>query len=304
MECESLVVASLIDVNSRKQIHDKNSGQTIQEDACEVIQSEVPKVKSSYPKNCVELKAPKNNSRMIEKFKFTRSASSPVMVVENLNKKFINHGSVEKDNKMSNKWKKKGRNVSFNECVHVLTKSSVIEMPLKNSMLENAKSQSFCKCRKSTLKCDECVGEKKAVTFEREELIKSIILNQNLSEFTEVCQQWEVSFNKKMSNGLTLLHLASIAGSLRIAQFILKNGGRIDEIDNDGWTALHYAVLHNHIPCALMLLQVGADINARTADHCTVIELATQDEMLLLLGRVMNGVAMKTSLDQNKETYV
>jgi hypothetical protein len=31
------------------------------------------------------------------------------------------------------------------------------------------------------------------------------------------------------------------------------------------------------------------------------MELAKQDEMLLLLGRVMNG---KSSLDQNKETYV
>ena len=113
-----------------------------------------------------------------------------------------------------------------------------------------------------------------------------------------------MNINKKLSFGLTPLHHASIAGSFRIVQFILKHGGSVDETDELGWTPLHHAVSYGHIPCALVLLQAGADISARTADQWTTIELTTQDEMLLLLGRIMNGMPIKSSSDQNKETYV
>jgi hypothetical protein len=310
MECESLVVASLIDnVNSCKTVFDiKNTETVVQDSDGAIIEREVSKVKSSCLKKSKELKAPKKNSRQIERFKFTRSASSPVMVVENPTKNSTSNNEIKesnRENRMNHEWKKKGRNVSFDEYVHVLTKCSVIEMPLKNSMLENNESSTCCKCRKGILKHGEGNSVKKTVAFEQEELIRSAILNHDLSEFAEVCQQWEINFNKKLSNGLlTPLHLASIAGSFRIVQFILKHGGQVDEADELRWTPLHYAVLYDHIPCALLLLQAGADIGARTADHRTPIELASQDEMLLLLGRVMNGLSLKASLDQNKETYV
>lgn len=216
------------------------------------------------------------------------------------------HQEILRENKSRNySWKKKGRNVSFDECVHVLTKCAIIEMPLKNSMFGENMSSTCCKCRNGILKDDEVNKDhRKSVKFEREELLRTAILNRDLPEFEEVCQHWEMNFNKKLSNGLALIHLASISGSLRILQVILKFGGKVDEPDNLGWTAFHYAVLHDHVPCALALLQAGADIGARTADYRTAIELATEDEMLLLLGRAMNRVTIKASLDENKETYV
>lgn len=304
MECEALVMPSLIDnVNSPTKPLDTENIEYIAQDSEELTQTTVSNVKRSCLTKTDKLVAPKKSSRQIERFKFIRSASAPVMVVEKPTKNYTsNNGLKKRENGMNHHWKKKARNVSFDECVHVLTKCSVIEIPLKNSTLENETCN--CKCRNGILKRGEGVGVKKTVTFEREDLVRSAIFSHNLSEFEEVCQQWEANFNKKLSNGLTPLHLASISGSYRIVQFILKHGGNIDERDDLGWTSLHYAVSYGHVPCALVLLQAGADINARTADYYTAIELATQDEMLLLLGRVMNGVSFKTSLDQNKETYV
>ena len=298
MECESLVMASLINnVNSCKKVY--NTKNTMK-DSDGIITRELPKFKASNN----EQRPSKQNLAQHEKPKVSRSASHPVIAVENSTKNvtlYSDNKERQRENEMHHKWRRKGRNVSFDECVHVLTQCSVIEVPLKNSILLNNKSSTCYKCRKSILKHGEGPGVKKTVTFEQEEVLKSAILNHNLSEFSKVCQQWEINFNKKVSEGLTPLHLASIAGSFRIVQFILANGGKVDERDEEGWTALHYAVLYGHIPCALVILQAGADLNARTEDHWTAVELTTQDEMLLLLGRVMNG---KSSSDQNKETYV
>ncbi len=306
MECEQLVVASLINnVNSCNNVFDTKNTKTAVQDSDGVTTREISKVKSSCPND--ESRATKMNSRQIGKFKVIRSASSPIMIAENPTKNDTLDNGIEerdKENERNHKWKKKGRNVSFDECVHVLTQCSVISVPLKNSILENNKTLTCCKCRKGILKQGEGNSVKKTVTFEREEILRSAILNHDLSEFSEVCQQWEVNINKKLSFGLTPLHLASIAGSFRIVQFILKHGGSVDETDELGWTPLHYAVSYGHIPCALVLLQAGADISARTADQWTTIELTTQDEMLLLLGRIMNGMPIKSSSDQNKETYV
>jgi hypothetical protein len=305
MECESLVVASLMNnVGSCNEVYDRKNSRNSAKDSDGINTHEDTKLNGSCAND--ELRESKRNSKQNEKPKVTRSVSHPVMVAENSRKNATsNHDIIReryKESEMHNKWRRKGRNVSFDECVHVLTQCSVIEIPLKNSILENNKSSTCCKCRKGILKHGEdASGTKKTVTFEQEEILKSAILNRNLSEFSKVCQQWEVNFNKKLSVGLTPLHLASTAGSFRIVQYILANGGKVDERNELGWTALHHAVSYGHIPCALILLQAGADLNACTDDHWTAMELAKQDEMLLLLGRVMNG---KSSLDQNKETYV
>ena len=304
MECEALVMPTLIDnVNSQTKAFDTKTIEHVAQDSEELTETNVLNGKRSCLTKTDESVEPKKSSRQIEKFKFVRSASSPAMIPEKPTKNYTSHNGLKKtENGMDHHWKRKVRNVSFDECVHVLTKCSVIEIPLKNSTLENETCN--CKSRNGILKRGEGVGVKKTVTFEREDLVRSAIFSHDLSEFEEVCQQWEANFNKKLSDGLTPLHLASISGSYRIVQLILKHGGKIDETDDLGWTPLHYAVSYGNIPCALVLLQAGADINAPTADYCTAIELATQDEMLLLLGRVMNGVSFKTSSDQNKETYV
>ena len=229
MEYESFVVAPLINnVSSCKTVCDRSN--TVKE-SDGITTCEVAKLKGGNG----EQKATKMNSKQNEKPKVTRSASHPAIVVKNSTQTVIlnnENKETQRENGMHHKWRRKGRNVSFDECVHVLTQCSVIEIPLKNSILENNKSPTCCKCRKGILKHGGGeAGVNKTVSFEQEEILKSAILDHNLSEFSKLCQQWEVNFNKKTSEGLTPLHLASIAGGLRIVQFILANGGKVDERD-------------------------------------------------------------------------
>lgn len=48
----------------------------------------------------------------------------------------------------------------------------------------------------------------------------------------------------------------------------------LDRRDASGWTALHYAANNGHTDCARLLLQKGADVNARTAMEFTPLVLA------------------------------
>ena len=304
MECEPIIVASLIDnVNSCKNVFDIKSSDTITQNTQRRFDGEDPNAKSTCMK---ESRTSNKKQRQVERFNFTRSASSPVIVVQSPPKHCTPSDEVKEsrtENGTGCELELKPRHVSFDECVHVLTKCSVIEMPLKNSTMEDNMSTCGCQYRKGILKHE--IGTKmKKVSFERDELLRMAIIDHDLSEFVHVCQQWKANFNTKLSNGLTPLHLVSIEGCFRMVQFILQQGARVDELDEYGWTSLHYSALHGHVPCAMVLLQAGADINARTADQRTVIELAAQDEMLLLLGRVMNGPTIKACLDENKETYV
>lgn len=257
------------------------------------------------------------SSRNIGQFCFTRSASSPAMLNVESGRKLgvrsnngINDSEIkgERDERKTG-WKTERKHVSFDECVHVLTKCSVIKLPLKNSTRTEANSRAndeHCDgCTRSCLRKRGNLTVTKTVSFGLDETLRTAVLQHDLSEVERLCQQWDINFNKKLSNGLTLLHLSSIQGCFRVVQYILKHGGRVDEPDDQGWTALHYAALHGNVPCALALLRGGADINWRTWDYHTAMELASEDEMILLLGRLMNGGLGKADkANQNKETYV
>ena len=252
----------------------------------------------------------------IEKLVLGRSVSSPAAA----ERSDVNNGGIIKDgnrkikrrDRVKSEWKIKDRHVSFDECVHVLTKCAVIEMPLKNSawLPGNSRSNGCNVCGMVSTRDDGKLLER-TVHFSWEEMLQAAVIDQDLSEVKRICQQRGTCFNKKLSNGLTLLHLASIHGCFRVVQYVLKHCCQVDEKDENGWTALHYAVLHSNVPCALALLRAGADTHVRTGDSDrNVIELASTDEMILLLGRMMHcgnnggGELSKHKINDHKETYV
>jgi ankyrin repeat protein len=56
------------------------------------------------------------------------------------------------------------------------------------------------------------------------------------------------------------------ARNLAKAEYMIVEGFNINEKDDNHWTPLHYAVLHNRRSAVSYFIQRGADINARTAD--------------------------------------
>lgn len=75
--------------------------------------------------------------------------------------------------------------------------------------------------------------------------------------------------------GYTILMGAARSSSLEVARFILSHGGQAALADKRGYTALHWAVAQptanpaNELSCVRMLIDAGADVNARNEDGIT-----------------------------------
>jgi len=77
------------------------------------------------------------------------------------------------------------------------------------------------------------------------------------------------------NTGMTPLHLAAHCGSLKTAELLTTRGEKVNERDKYGNTPLHYS----HGPVSLLLLEKGADIDARGKDGATpLLTAAMQHE--------------------------
>jgi len=78
----------------------------------------------------------------------------------------------------------------------------------------------------------------------------------------------------KSNFGWTPLHVASVYDNLQIVQLILDHGADINAKDNDGNTSRHGAALNGRKAVAELLLAKGADASARTNHGLTPYGLA------------------------------
>jgi len=64
-----------------------------------------------------------------------------------------------------------------------------------------------------------------------------------------------------------------------LVTYLLANGARVDEVDVNGFTALHHAALSNLDPAVIDLLVTnGADVNAKTGRHIAPIRGSCQTD--------------------------
>jgi hypothetical protein len=75
--------------------------------------------------------------------------------------------------------------------------------------------------------------------------------------------------------GRTPLHHAAANGHIEIAHLLLQNGAEVNARSNfaSGWTPLHCAAIHGHVDILHLLVENGADLEAQDVDgeralHC------------------------------------
>ena len=127
----------------------------------------------------------------------------------------------------------------------------------------------------------------RAVSFSTESLLCSAIARDDVSEICCLIDRGDLNPNKPNETGITPLHRAAIDGSYRCLDFLLSRGADVDVIDNDGWTPLHDTVFHGHVQCAKRLLVSGANVEMETNNFVKPIEMAEDEEMIVVIGRAM-----------------
>ncbi|CAN0050604.1 unnamed protein product [Ectocarpus fasciculatus] len=86
---------------------------------------------------------------------------------------------------------------------------------------------------------------------------------------------------------MTALDMAAARGHFGVVQVLVGNGGDARAHNHGGYTALHYAAFHEHGGEVVdVLLDAGADINAKTLDEMTPLLLSAMyhnDETMVAL---------------------
>lgn len=83
--------------------------------------------------------------------------------------------------------------------------------------------------------------------------------------------------NERDESGLAAIHWAADRGHANILDLLLTHGADVNLVDGDcGQTALHYAVSCGHLDSVKVLLKHGADQSIRDSDEMTCLDIATE----------------------------
>ncbi|KAI9451529.1 ankyrin repeat-containing domain protein [Russula earlei] len=81
----------------------------------------------------------------------------------------------------------------------------------------------------------------------------------------------------KVVRGWTPLHDASLEGNFEISKVLVDHGANVNARTIDHWTPLHLSAYNGNLEIAELLLERGADVHALTDEGRTAYELSLED---------------------------
>lgn len=121
--------------------------------------------------------------------------------------------------------------------------------------------------------------------------LHAIILNSDYSisdqidAMRSILENKNVNINARDRDGKTALNLATyLKKDIKIIEFLINHGAKINEPDIFNQTPLHNAMKFNVIPVATILINNGADENHKNDNGQTPVDLARTDHAKDLLG--------------------
>jgi len=100
------------------------------------------------------------------------------------------------------------------------------------------------------------------------------------------------------------LMAAAEAGSAPVARYLIEKGASVNEVGFEGRPALAYAVLSGDVACATVLLDAGADVNARMSplvEGSIMTKLNTGETSLMLAARADSAEMLALLLERGAD---
>ena len=118
------------------------------------------------------------------------------------------------------------------------------------------------------------------------------VTNDNCTIVPKLVKEIGAQMDELNSQGFSALHEAAFEGELARVETLVNCGASVNIKDLDSWTPLHAAVLGGNLHCVSFLARNGADLWAETADNQLPFHIAVErrdDNMIALLAQEMTN---------------
>ncbi|KAI9145505.1 ankyrin repeat-containing domain protein [Paraphysoderma sedebokerense] len=118
-------------------------------------------------------------------------------------------------------------------------------------------------------------------------MISAEYKNEEAAE--EYLKRYPKALNMRNKEGKTALMFACKNGLEMLVNMLLDRGARIDEADNDGCTALHYASAWNHFGTVALLVNRGCSFAAQNKKGWNALDYAYSDTLKTFLQELVRS---------------
>ncbi|XP_012942994.1 unconventional myosin-XVI, partial [Aplysia californica] len=131
--------------------------------------------------------------------------------------------------------------------------------------------------------------EQLGVTSEKMRKLRSEQIRR-LENEVKTSVQLAADIDRPLFDGVTVLHIASANGFVRLVHNLLKKGANVAVVDNAGFTPLHCAAKFGQVRTTEILISHGADVGAKDYQGNRVIDVTSceQIQTMLLSSGVQN----------------
>ena len=112
-----------------------------------------------------------------------------------------------------------------------------------------------------------------------------------LSKLSKLLQK--VDINSRINqNQYTALHYASFKGHANVVKYLIENGAMVDAKEINGFTPLYCAAYKGKLEIVKCLIENGAMVDAKNIDDCTPLHIAAQEGELEVVKCLVENGAM------------
>ncbi|PFX34088.1 Protein phosphatase 1 regulatory subunit 27 [Stylophora pistillata] len=130
------------------------------------------------------------------------------------------------------------------------------------------------------------VKHKKTLTrFPEDLIVRETVPGQDIAEELKLIVQSSENIEVNCLNeyGHTALSTAAFVGSMKCCRILVELGAEVEKRDEDGWTAMHYAMAKGYLDIVKYFILCGGDLYVKNNDGDTPLDFVEDNEIKEIL---------------------